>query len=377
MKILLVYRDLTQGGVQRIIVHVANYLAIRGYEVTLLLGVVKGPYLDLLNENIKIISPDTKNRFYLLRYLISYLRSNKSDILFTGVPSFNILAIIAKYWSATDTKVVISEHSNTIEEFRMLPWSIYKLSFLFIPIFYRFADSIISVSSGVANDLSKFAKIPLKKISVIYNPAYNDHLLSEAEQNVEEIWLTSKDYPVIMGVGRLTDQKNFSALIDAVYNVSLRRKVKLIIVGEGHLHDELLYRINSYKMGSIAKLIGFKKNPVAWINKADVFVLSSKWEGFGVILVEALAAGTTIVSTDCKSGPAEILQNGKLGYIVPASDIDALAKKIEFAIDNPISKDLLIEGAKQYDENKIMKCYEEIFNKLNPKSVAFTDLTVS
>ncbi|GAB3317521.1 glycosyltransferase [Larkinella ripae] len=364
------YRDLAQGGVQRIIVHVANYLANNGYEVTLLLGVKNGQYLDLLNENINVISPNTKNRIVLLKYLIQHLRSEKYDILFTGVPSFNILAVTAKYFAGANVKVVISEHSNTFEEFRMLPWSVYKLSFLFIPLLYRYADSIISVSTGVAKDLSKFAKIPEDRITTIYNPAYNEELLIKAEEFVDESWLIEKDCPVIMGVGRLMDQKNFSDLIDAVYKISLKRKIKLIIVGEGPLHNELVSKIDNYRINDIAKLVGFKKNPVSWINKADVFVLPSKWEGFGVILVEALAAGTTIVATDCKSGPAEILDNGQFGYIVPVYDVDALADKIEYAIDNPIAKETLIKGARLYDENIVMEHYENVFNQLSLKNYA-------
>lgn len=355
------YRDLTHGGVQKIMVYVANYFARHGYETTLLIGETKGPYLDLINPNVKIYSVGTKNRLTLIKQLILMLRADKPDILFTGVPSFNMIAIVAKILTLSATKVIISEHSNTYKEFSKSTLSPYKLSFLLIPFIYRFSDSIIAVSNGVARDLSKFAFLPLKNINTIYNPASSKSIINASSLTVAENWFQNKEYPVIIGAGRLTIQKDFGTLIDAVYHLHKTRVVRLIIVGNGPMYSELQEKIDSYNLNEFVKLVGFKENPVSWINKADVFVLSSKWEGFGNILVEALAAGTTIVSTDCKSGPSEILKDGKLGYLVPESNHIAMAETINYALDHKMPRKLLIEAAEQYDEECIMKEYEKLF----------------
>lgn len=364
MKILLMYRDLTHGGVQKIMVYVANYFAGCGYDVTLLVGEAKGPYLNLLSSDVKVISINTKNRYSLCKHLITLLRHHKPDILFTGVPSFNLIAIIAKYISLTNTKVIISEHSNTFKEFSKSKNFSYKLSFLLIPFLYRFSDAIIAVSKGVAKDLSKFSFIPCDSIKTIYNPAYSKSIAQVSKFEVNEDWFEYKDCPVIIGVGRLTEQKDFSTLLDAIYTLRKTRNVKLIIVGDGPMYADLQMKIDSYGLNAYVKLVGFKENPISWINKADVFVLSSKWEGFGNILVEALAAGTTIVSTDCKSGPSEILKGGQLGYLVPTCDVKAMSEKIAYAIDNPISKAVLTNAAEEYDEDFIMKEYESLFLSL-------------
>ncbi|GAA4416081.1 glycosyltransferase [Nibrella viscosa] len=367
MKITLLYLNLNQGGVQRMMVNVANYLYANGYDVTVVLCRQGGHYRDILNEGIRMVSLESDNRLSLIRFLTSYLKKEKPDVLFTAVPHLNNIALLSRALARVETRIIISERSNTVEEFNKSPLSAYKLSFGLIPILYRFADAIIAVSKGVADDLSKVALIPRSTISVIYNPAFSAKLLTEANEPVDDPWLANKEHPVIVGVGRLTEQKDFGLLIDAVYQLNQLRPVRLLIIGEGPLRYELQRKIDSYKLADFVRLVGFQSKPTAWINKADVFVLSSKWEGFGNILVEALAAGTTIVSTDCKSGPSEILADGKYGYLVPVSNVPALADAIKYALDNPLPKTMLQERAKEYDVSIVMKKYEKIITAFSTK----------
>ncbi|GAA4460343.1 glycosyltransferase [Nibrella saemangeumensis] len=367
MKITLLYLNLNQGGVQRMMVNVANYLHANGYDVTVVLCRQEGHYQDILNAGIRIVSLESDSRLSLIRFLTTYLKKEKPDVLFTAVPHLNNIALLSRALARVDTRIIISERSNTVEEFNKSPLSAYKLSFGLIPILYRFADAIIAVSKGVADDLSKVALIPRSTISVIYNPAFSPKLLTEAIEPVNDRWLANKEYPVIVGVGRLTEQKDFGLLIDAVYQLNQLRPVRLLIIGEGPLRDELQRKIDGYKLANFVRMVGFQGKPTAWINKADAFVLSSKWEGFGNILVEALAAGTTIVSTDCKSGPAEILADGKYGYLVPVSNVPALADAIKYALDNPLPKTMLQERAKEYDVSIVMKKYEKIITGFSIK----------
>lgn len=362
MKVLLVYLNLDQGGVQRMMVNVANYLSSKGYNVTIILCQRKGHYLNFVNKNVEILSLESDNRIKLIKYLTKYINKYRPEVLFTAVPHLNLIAIIAKLISGNSTRVIISERSNTIEEFRKSPVGAYKLSFTLIPILYRFADSIIAVSKGVASDLAKVALINPEKVTTVYNPAFNKKMLVEANETIEEVWLKDNSVPVVIGVGRLTDQKDFPLLIDAIKIVLIKRKVRLIIIGEGPLYTSLDEQIKKLKLEDYIKLAGFQSTPISWISKAQLFVLSSKWEGFGNIVVEALAAGTTIVSTDCKSGPAEILQNGKFGYLCKVGDKNDLAEKIEYALENPMPTNFLRQRAENFDVDIVMKNYERILS---------------
>lgn len=360
MKILIFYRSLRQGGVQRMMVNFANHMHAQGASVTLLLISKEGEFLPLVNPEIEIRKIDQKkNHLFALR---DELKTGRYDSMFTATPPLNILSILAQKLSGMRTKVVISERSDTMREFRDGGLQPYKLSFLLIPFTYRFAHAIVAVSKGVATGLQKFAWINDEKINVIYNPAFDSSLQYQLAESVDEPWLMIKDVPVILSAGRLAEQKNFPLLLNAL-NI-LKNKgssFRLIIIGDGPLRNPLQEMILKLGLTNHVKMVGFKINPIAWISKSDVFVMSSAWEGFGNILVDALAAGTTIVSTDCPSGPSEILADGKYGYLTSVSDPLQMAEKIEYAFNNPIPKPLLLERAKSFERSLIMKQYESLF----------------
>jgi len=365
MKILLFYRSLSQGGVQKMMIRLANSLSSRGFEVDLLLIRKEGELLDTLNRNIKIIELRKSGYLSLIPQLCHILKGNKYNILFTATPSLNIAAIVAKLWSRSKTKVFISERSDPWNEFIRTKWGIYKLSFLLIPIFYRYANHVIAVSKGVGSSIQKLGMISFKRITVIYNPAFDSQNIPHVNTSVNHKWLYKKDSKVIIAAGRLQEQKYFSLLINAFSIVAKEVDCKLIILGEGPLRTELQDQINRLLLSDKVDLVGFKINPIEWIYLSDVFVLSSKWEGFGNILIDALTAQTTIVSTNCKSGPSEILDNGNYGYMVNSFDDVDLAYQILFAIHNPIDQSKLLDRAKDFSEDKIVSEYIKLFTEIN------------
>ena len=366
MKLAFFYRQLNQGGIQRVIVNCANYFAEHGHEVCIILMKREGEYHELLHTGVRVIYFESLNKIRLYRSLRSILEKEKFDLLFSATPDLNTLTLLYKIFSRTKTKIVISEHNNTRVFFKHMKLSLSKLSFLSIPILYRFADAIVAVSKGLGDNLRKVALLGNDKITVIFNPAYSALLEEQLSLPVTHEWFGPRAIPVIISVGRLTEAKNHQLLIEAMHLLSKKRTARLLIIGEGHLREALQQQIDHLGLSHLIQLPGFKLNPVSWIREADLFVLSSDYEGFGVVLVEALAAGTTIVSTDCNYGPAEIL-DGACGYLVPVGDAPALAAQMDFAIDHPISRSSQVARAKEFSTESIMRKYNQLFTDLIEK----------
>ena len=360
MKIAFFYRQLNQGGIQRMIVNCVNYFTEQGYDVSLILIKPGGEYHELLNKGVKIIYFKSLKQVTLIPTLIDILRKEKFDLLYTATPDLNTFTILAKLFSGLKTKIVISERNNTTVFFKHMKMSLSKLTFLTIPFLYRFADGIVAVSRGVKDNLIKVALLPEEKITVIYNPAYSPQLDEQMKVHVEHPWFDDPAVPVVVTVGRLAAAKNHMLLIDAVAVVARNRPVRLIIIGEGPLKEELERKIIGGGLEHMVCLTGFQLNPVAWVKRADVFALSSDYEGFGNVLVEALAAGTTIVSTDCNYGPGEILAPD-YGYLVPVGDTLAMAEQIGHALDFPVAEARLKERAKEFSLERIMLQYRQLF----------------
>jgi len=193
---------------------------------------------------------------------------------------------------------------------------------------YRMAEQVIAVSRGVAEDTTQVTGLPPERIRVAHNPVITPRLLALAKEPVEHPWLAEREAPVILGAGRLTRQKDFHSLIRAFARARATRPCRLIILGDGGQRDELLALAAELGVAGDVDLPGFAANPYAWMRAADLFVLSSRWEGSPNVLTEAMACGTPVVSTDCPSGPRETLQNGRFGPLVAVGDDAALGQAI-------------------------------------------------
>lgn len=210
---------------------------------------------------------------------------------------------------------------------------------------YPSADGIVAVSAGVADDLAQIINIPRCRVSVVYNPIFSNNIPELSKAQVDHAWLSRGQPPVIMAVGRFTQAKDFSNLIRAFSVLRKKTVARLIILGEGDLRESLEAVVSDLDLSNDVAFPGFVQNPYAWMSKAALFVLSSAWEGFGNVLVEAMACGTPVVSTDCPSGPAEILENGKWGDLVPVGDINALAEAMAAALDSREHPDVAARAA--------------------------------
>jgi glycosyltransferase involved in cell wall biosynthesis len=233
----------------------------------------------------------------------------------------------------------VSERSFISGEHRIAKGLSTKATFLLVRLLYGIADAVCSVSEGASRDLERFARLKHGSVRTIYNPFDLHRIAEQAAEPVSHPWFTSKELPVILAVGRLNEAKSFDVLLEAFCILRISRPVRLVILGEGDLRadlERLATRLNISP--DDFQMPGFVSNPYAWMAGCSVFVLSSRREALPGVLIEAMACGAAIVSTDCESGPNEILVAGKFGQLVPVGDAQALAKSINTVLDTAPSK---------------------------------------
>ena len=318
--------SLEGGGAERVMVTLANEFTARGYQVDLVLKRATGPLLSDVSEDVRVVDLATERLTASLPGLVSYLRRERPRAILTALNNPMVLSAIAVALARSGTRVVVSIHNNVGKE-RANSSRRDLFSFLFAPCLKR-CHKIVAVSEGVKDNLATLTRIPRKRITTIYNPIVTSQLLLLKDEAPTHPWLRDHSVPVILTAGRLTAQKDFATLIEAFALVRRSQNVRLVILGEGEQRRELEARIAHLGLVDEILLTGYVRNPYVWMKNSSLFVLSSRWEGFGNVLVEAMACGTPVVATDCASGPAEILENGKWGRLVPVGNAQALSMAI-------------------------------------------------
>ncbi|HEY8366975.1 MAG TPA: glycosyltransferase, partial [Bacteroidia bacterium] len=231
---------------------------------------------------------------------------------------------------------------------------------LLMKLLYPSADAVIAVSEGVAKDLTQIIGLPAEKVKVIYNPVITPEIFKKAEEPIKHPWFAPGELPVILGVGRLTKQKDFVTLIRAFDIVRKEYPSRLVILGEGEERPKLEALVKELGLEQYVYMPGFEENPFKYMKHAAVFVLSSRWEGLPNVLIQALALGTPVVSTDCPSGPREILSAGKYGTLVPVGDYDALAKAIIINLKLKKERYMVREIVSLFMNEEICRKYIEV-----------------
>ena len=363
-KISLFLPSLSGGGAERVFVNLANEFTNRGLKVDLILAKKEGPYLKDISEKVNIIDLKARSVLFSLLPLAKYLRKERPNILLSSMEHANIISIIASALARTKARVIVrtaNTISLSVKQAKRGRAIISKYGAL---ILYRFADEIIVNSKGSADDLAKTLKISRDKITVLYNPLAVEYITESAKENIDHKWFVNKQGIIILSAGRLLKHKDFSTLIRSFNVVREKYKqAKLVIIGEGSDRKDIENLIKKLNLEDSVSLPGFVENPYAYMSRADVFVLPSQWEGLPNVLLEAMACGTPVISTDCPSGPKEILENGKYGKLVPVGDYLALAKAIEKTIESPIDSQKPKERADDFSLEKIATDYLTFFFK--------------
>lgn len=323
------------GGAQRIVLNLAQGIAARGYAVDLVLARAQGPYLAQVSASVRLVDLDASRTLFSLPTLTRYLRNERPQAMLSALNYANIIALWARRLTGTPRQVVISEHNTFSRWKRKLPSFYGQLMSWLLKSFYRWADGIVAVSKGVADDLAQETSIPRGHIQVIYNPIVTPGLQAKAQASLDHPWFEPGEPPVLLAVGRLTVQKDFSTLIQAFARVRQARPARLLILGDGEERPALEAMVSELALERDVRLPGFVGNPYAYMARASLFVLSSRWEGLPTVLGEALYCGVPIIATDCPSGPREILADGQYGQLVPIGDVSALAQSMEAILDRP------------------------------------------
>ena len=319
-------RLLYGGGAERVMVNLMHGFVEEGLKVDLVMNKADGPYLSQVPPEVRIVDLKAPRMLSGLPKLAGYLRKEKPMALLSGLHYNNEIALWAKALGFSSTKAIVSEH-NTLS-IHAQRRSTDRWSPLLAKLFYPLADGIVAVSQGVAQDLAEVTGLPAERIRVIYNPIITPQMLANSEEPLDRPWFEPGEPPVILGVGRLEPQKDFPTLIRAFAKVREVRPARLMILGSGRDREKLDSLVRELGLKEDVAIVGFVKNPYPYIKRAAVYVLSSAWEGFGNVIVEALALGTPVVATNCPSGPQEILADGKYGDLVSVGDSEAISEAI-------------------------------------------------
>ena len=320
-------------------VTLANALAERRFAVDFVLWTESGPLRSLLSEKVHVVALGTYNPVRLVFGFARFLKTYKPEVVISALFVGNIIAALAKAASRSRTHLILTEHVAIGTYLRN---EARRLRRLCVPPLMRFtyllAQDIVAVSRGAAQSLAPvLGKITSKRITVIYNPI--DLARIEAMAAADDK-ITSWNVPTIINVGRLIEQKDQQTLIQAFAKVRSHRSCRLVILGEGEKRETLAALAQKLGVESDVLMPGFRANPYSWMSKSAVFVLSSKFEGLPTVLIEAMQCGIPVISADCPSGPAEILEDGQWGKLFLPGDVDALASAIEDALDGKLVADV-------------------------------------
>jgi glycosyltransferase involved in cell wall biosynthesis len=323
------------GGAERVTVNLVQGMTTRGLAVDLVLATASGPFLAHLPPAARLVDLRAGRVLKSVLPLARYIRRERPRVVVSSMSHANMAALWAARLARRGTPVVVTEHntmSQTAQQESVLERGMWPR---LMRTFYPWAASVVAVSRDAADDFARTAGVPRERVEVVYNPVITPDLLERARQAPDHPWFAAGQPPVILGVGRLTRQKDFPTLLRAFAVVRRAHEARLVILGEGEDREALLVLARELGISDSVDLPGFRENAVAYMAASRMFVLSSAWEGLPTVLIEALAAGTQVIASDCPSGPREILQDGRLGTLVPVGDATALAAAMQTRLVRP------------------------------------------
>ena len=333
LRVALALPDLVGGGAERVFLDIADGLLVRGVDVDVVVARDRGALRSTVPDGARTIVLGSEQVAACVPRFTRYLRTDQPGVVVSALSHMNLAAIAACRMLRPRMPVVVTQHNHLstftahaqVRRDRVMP-TLIRCS-------YPWADRIVAVSQGVADDLAVTTGLERSSIDVAYNPVVFDRIAAAGAAPVDHPWLATKTGPVVLGIGRLVDQKDFATLIRAFSR--LPDTCRLVILGEGEGRPSLEALAEDLGVAERVDLPGFVDNPYPALRAADCFVLSSRWEGLPTVLIEALAFDTPVVATDCDSGPAEILEGGAWGRLVPTVDPQRLAEAIAAALDGP------------------------------------------
>jgi len=337
IKVVFVTPTLAFGGAERVLLTLIEALDRTACEPVLVALSKTGSYEKDLPAWLRVHDLGRKGRLCfpaLVLRMAGVLRAERPQAVvgFTGLANFVLL--IAGRIAGTRTRIIVTEHINPTQMYRSSEEPLGAVKRRMIRWLYPSADLVIAVSQGVRNDLVTNFGLPRNRVRVIPNPLNLDRIRALGAHPVEHSWFGSAQ-PVVLSAGRMTSQKDFPTLIRAFAVLRRRQSARLILLGDGPERDRLESLARDLGIADDTAFLGYQPNPYKYMAKSTIFVLPSRFEGFGLVLAEAMALGVPVISTRCPSGPEEILEDGTSGLLVPVGDPDALASAMTNLITGP------------------------------------------
>ena len=372
-KLAILLHDLDGGGMQKLTLQLIQELLVTqpDLQIDFVVGKADSRFykipsaVNLIDLGIKF-DLRTKYLLSLLLKLIDYLRTNQPTVVLSHLPCINAVTMLAKFLSRASCPIVLVE--NTLPYMRLIAQEDKNKKVGSIGVIlnqltywtYPQSDKVVAASSGIANELEKTFKLAKDKIEVIYNPVVSPEILEKSQQEVKHLWFQENEVPIFLAVGRLAPQKDFKTLLYSFAKVRSQKVSRLVILGEGEQRSALEALIRKLNLDNDVDLPGFVDNPYAYMNKAHALVLSSVWEVLPTVLIEALACGCAVISTDCDHGPREILAEGQYGALVPVGDINALADAMINTIAQSPDRQALQAYAQKFSIKSSTDRYKEV-----------------
>ena len=351
------------GGAERVLINLASGFVKCGYKVDFVLGKAWGPHVTKIPPEITVVNLNASGLRASIWKLAQYLKQKKPQALIAGMHFANEAAILAKRLVKTNTVVIVTEHNTLTHSLKHKKNKKKNIIPHTIRLLYPWADGIVTVSKGATASLTEISSLPSEKIKTIYNPVVAPDLYTKANADIDHPWFQPGAPPVIVGVGKLEPQKDFPTLIRAFARVRRQMDCRLAILGWGPDLDKLQEYTAEIGVQEDVDLMGYVDNPYPYMARAQMFTLSSAWEGLPTVLIEALALGKPVVSTDCPSGPREILQGGKYGTLTPVGDDTALASAIGDVLNQRPQRDVS-EWLHQFSVEASTSQYLDLINTL-------------
>jgi glycosyltransferase involved in cell wall biosynthesis len=352
MKVCVFAARYAISGVPLAQLRFAKTLALSGHTVDLMYGLVNPGYSLPEVSGVNVTTLDKQHVSAMLVPIIKYIKSKNPDVIFSAGDHLNAVVLLAAIISGSKAKISCSSRVTPFDTYSSVLFTKrWFLKQLMNTVMSR-ADALTCVSQDMVEQYRQIFKS--SKHVCVYNIIDDDYSRNRMKEAVDEEWFENKTVPIIIAAGSLEPWKGFLDLIMAMGELLKVRDARLIILGDGSQKADIQQLIFQLGLQDAVKLLGYVDNPLKYFIRSDIFVLSSLVEGLPNVLVEAMMCGCTPVSTNCPTGPREVLQNGKYGYLVPVSDFSALAAGIAKAIDHPISSSLLLDAVKPFGSGQIL-----------------------
>ena len=353
---------LSGGGAEKVMLEIARQLARRRFAVDFLITRGGGALRGSVPKDVRLLNLNSWKAVTALPGLVRYIRRERPTVLLSTLEMSNVTALLAKQFFVPDLRLIVRQGTPCTAQFQARGFRM-RMATIAMKRLLPAADAVIAVSLAVAEDLRR--TIPgAGPVWAVPNPVVTPELLGKARSPVEHPWLDDRRTPVILTAGRLCAEKNQQTLLRAFAKLRKARAARLIVLGDGPDRGRLAALARELGVRGDVDFRGFQPNPIAYMARVQLFVLSSIYEGLPSVLIEAMACGTPVVSTDCSGGVREILEGGRLGRLVSVSDWRMLARAMQDTLDGSVSSEHLVAKALHYSADVSMEQHLELFNRV-------------